>query len=300
MPGSKGGALAAFLRESLPKRRVMGYDASVGSLEMEDAMAVTVPAPSAVAEVRRITDADIRWALREGWQDYRARRGELLLLPLIYVMVGVLAAFIAFRADLFPFFFPLAAGFALVGPIAASGFYELARRREAGEPSEWNHFFDPMFGPARWPLAGLSAVLAGLFLCWLWAAGSIHAATLATLGDTPPAEFLRRLFTTREGLEMVLVGNGVGALFALAALLIGTFSFPMAVDVRVQGVADPFTTIGTSLAVFRRNPVTVLKWGVVIAALLLVGSIPLFVGLMAVLPVLGYATWHLYTRAVVR
>jgi uncharacterized membrane protein len=263
-------------------------------------MAVTVPAPSAVAEVRRITDADIRWALREGWADYRERRGELLLLPLVYVMVGVLAAFVGFREDLFPLLFPLAAGFALVGPVAAAGFYELARRREAGEPSHWNHFFDPLFGPARATLIALSVMLAGLLLCWLWAAGSIHAATLATLGDMPPAEFLRRLFTTPEGLQLVLIGNAVGALFAFAALLLSAFSFPMAVDVRVQGAVDPFTAIMTSMAVFRRSPGTVLKWGFLVAALLLVGSIPLFVGLMVVLPVLGYATWHLYTRAVAR
>jgi len=263
-------------------------------------MAIAAPAPRAVAEVRRITDADIRWALREGWADYRERRGELLLLPLIYVAVGALAAFVGFRADLFPLFFPLAAGFALVGPIAAAGFYELARRREAGEPSHWNHFFDPLFGPARWPLIGLAVVLGGLFLCWLWAAGTLYSATLATLGAAAPLEFLGRLFSTPEGLRMVLVGNGVGALFALAALVISAFSFPMAVDVRAQGAADPITTIGTSIAVFRRSPVTVLKWGLLVAVLLLVGSIPLFVGLMVVLPVLGYATWHLYTRAVMR
>jgi uncharacterized membrane protein len=263
-------------------------------------MAVAVPAPGAVAEVRPITDADIRWALREGWGDYRERRGELLLLPLIYVAVGILAAFMGFRANLFPLLFPLAAGFALVGPIAAAGFYELARRREAGEPSHWNHFFDPLFGPARWPLIGLSAALAVLFLCWLWVASAIYSATLATLGEAPPAEFLRRLFTTPEGLRLVLVGNGVGALFAFAALLISAFSFPMAVDVRSHRSVDPLSAIGTSIAVFARSPVAVLKWGLVVAALLLLGSIPLFVGLMVALPVLGYSTWHLYTRAVVR
>jgi uncharacterized membrane protein len=255
-----------------------------------------MPAPRAVAGVRRITDADIRWALREGWADYRARRGELLLLPLVYVMAGVLAAFLAFRADLIHFFFPLAAGFALVGPIAAAGFYELARRREAGLESAWNHFFDPLFGPARWPLLGLAAVLGGLFLCWLWAASAIHASTLATFGPLTPQEFLRALFGTPEGLRLVLLGNGVGALFALAALGVSAFSFPMAVD---RGT-DPLTAIGTSLAVFRTSPVTVLKWGLIVALLLLLGSIPLFVGLMVALPVLGYATWHLYTRAVVR
>jgi uncharacterized membrane protein len=254
----------------------------------------------AIADVRPITDADIRWALSEGWKDYRERRGELLLLPVIYVMVGVLAGFIAFKADLFPFFFPLAAGFALVGPIAAAGFYELARRRQAGEPSQWNHFFDPLSGPARWPLLALAAVLAGLFLCWLWAAGAIYTATLATVGAGSPEQFLGQLFSTPEGLSMVILGNGVGALFAFAALVLSAFSFPMAVDVKAHRAADPFATIGTSIAVFRKSPVTVLKWGFVVAVLLLLGILPLFVGLMVALPVLGYATWHLYTRAVVR
>ncbi len=259
-------------------------------------MAITATAPGTGFEVRNLTGEDIRWALREGWSDYRERRGELLLLPLIYVLVGVLAGFVAFNADLFPFFFPLAAGFALVGPIAAAGFYEMARRREAGLPSGWSHFFDPLSGPARWPLLGLSAMLGGLFLCWLWAAGAIHSATLATLGSVPPGEFLSRLFTTPEGLRMVLLGNGLGAVFAGISLVLSAFSFPLVVDKAV----DPVTAAMTSVQVFVKNPVTVLKWGLVVAILLLVACIPLFVGLMVALPVLGYATWHLYTRAVVR
>jgi uncharacterized membrane protein len=259
-------------------------------------MESTIAAPSGAVEVRSLDTDDLKWALREGWADYRARRGELLLLPLVYVLVGVLAGFVAFNADLFPFFFPLAAGFALVGPIAAAGFYELARRREAGEPSGWSHFFDPLFGRARWPLLGLAAMLGGIFLCWLWAAGAVHSATTATLGQVSPGAFLGQLFSTPEGLRLVLLGNGLGALFALTALILSAFSFPMVVDRAV----DPVTAVMTSVQVFLKNPVTVLKWGFIVALLLLAGSIPLFVGLMVVLPVLGYATWHLYTRAVVR
>jgi uncharacterized membrane protein len=259
-------------------------------------MESTVPAPDAAFAVRHITSADLRWALGEGWADYRARRGELLLLPLIYVLVGVLAGFFAYDADLFPFFFPLAAGFALVGPIAAAGFYELARRREAGLDSGWNHFFDPLNGRARWPLVGLMLMLGGLFLCWLWAAGSIYETTLATLGRAEPLAFLERLFTTPEGLRMVVLGNAIGAAFALMALVLSAFSFPLVVD---KGT-DTLTAVVTSVQVFVRNPVTVLAWGFVVAVILLLASIPLFVGLMVALPVLGYATWHLYTRAVER
>ena len=254
------------------------------------------PAPIEISEARSIGSEDLRWALRQGWADYRARRGELLLLPLIYVLGGVFAGLLAFNASLFPFFYPLAAGFALVGPIAAAGFYELARRRDAGEPSQWNHFFDPFIGRTRWPMIGLSAVLAGLFLCWLWVAGTILDQTLATLGPVAQRDFLSSLFTTPEGLRLVLIGNAAGAVFALAALAISTVSVPMVVDKATR----PVPAIATSLAVFHKNPGTMLRWGLTVAVILLLASIPLFVGLMVALPVLGYATWHLYTRAVVR
>lgn len=253
-------------------------------------------APGGVAAVRTISIDDLRWALRQGWSDFRERRGDLLLLPLVYVLVGVLAAFVAFDADLFPFLFPAAAGFALVGPIAASGFYELARRREAGLESGWSHFLDPMRGRARWPLLGLALLMTLLFLFWIWMAGEIYGATLARHGSLTPEQFIGRLFTTPEGMRMVLWGNIAGAGFALVALALSAMSFPMAVD---KGT-DPWSAMGTSLAVFWRNPGTMLAWGVIVAAMLFVACLPLFVGLLVALPVLGYATWHLYTRAVVR
>ncbi len=253
-------------------------------------------APESATEIRSLTGFDLRWALRQGWADFRARRGDLFLLPLIYVLVGILAAFVAFNADFFPYFFPVAAGFALVGPIAASGFYELARRRESGLESGWSHFLDPMRGRTRWPLLGLSMVLTLWFLAWLWVAGQIHDSTMGRLGPAAPAEFMRLVFTTPEGMRMFWMGNLAGLGFAVVALAISAISFPMVVD---KGT-DPWGAIGTSIAVFWKNPVKMLIWGLIVAAMLFVACIPLFVGLLVALPVLGYATWHLYTRAVAR
>ncbi len=246
--------------------------------------------------IRKLTIADIRLALTAGWADYRARRGELLLLPLIYVVVGVLAALLAFRSDLLPLLFPVAAGFALVGPIAAAGFHELARRREAGEQSGWNHFFDPLNGRSRWPLIGLALMAGGLFLAWLWVALALHGATLGPLGVGGPQDFLGRIFGTPEGRTLLIAGNALGFLFAIGALVMLTFSVPLVVD---RGT-DPVTAVMMSIRIFLNSPGPVLGWGLVVAAILLVASIPLFVGLMVALPLLGYATWHLYTRAVVR
>jgi uncharacterized membrane protein len=248
------------------------------------------------APVRDLTVADIRWALEKGWDDFRALRGDFLFLPVVYAALGFAASALAFHQTLFALIFPLAGGFALVGPIAAAGFYELARRREQGMDTTWFHFFDPMRGPQRFPLLMLSIVLAGLFLMWMTVAQGIYANTLGRLAPDGVADFLAKLFTTPEGWTMIIAGNLAGAGFALAALVIGAFSFPMAVD----KACDPFVAILTSVSAFLHNPATMLRWGAVVAALLVAGSIPLFLGLMLVLPWLGYSTWHLYTRAVVR
>jgi len=247
-------------------------------------------------EARRIDTTDINWALSEGWADFKARRGDLLMLPFIYVLVGVVASILAFNASLFPVIFPLAAGFALVGPIAAAGFYELSRRREAGLESGWSHFLDPLKGRSRSGLLLLIVVLVVLFLGWMMAANAIYVATLGTLAPATPEAFLGALFSTSEGLSMIVIGNAVGAGFAVVTLAVAAFSFPMVVDRPVDG----FEAMATSVAAFRRNPVVMLGWGVRVALILLLGAMPLFVGLMVALPVLGYATWHLYTRAIAR
>lgn len=246
------------------------------------------------APVRNITAADIKYALSKGWEDFQALRGELLFLPLIYVAVGFGAAVFAFNGNIFPLLFPLVGGFALVGPIAASGFYELARRREAGEDASWWHFFDPVKGKSRIPLAALAGMLLFIFLLWVTVANGIYGNTLGRLAPDTPAAFLDALFTTPEGWQMILFGNLAGGAFALAALIFSAFSFPMVVD---RG-GDPAAALLTSVAAFRRNPFTVLRWGATVGVILFAAAIPFFIGLMVALPVLGYATWHLYRRTV--
>ncbi|MFZ4688172.1 MAG: DUF2189 domain-containing protein [Polymorphobacter sp.] len=252
--------------------------------------------PEVAAPVRTLSNDDLRWALAEGWEDFKAKRGDLILLPFIYPVVGVLASVFAFNSNLLPLIFPLAGGFALVGPVAAAGFYELARRREAGEDSSWWHFLDPLKGRSRMPIAVLTVMLAGIFLAWMGAAQAVYNATLGTLAPVTPDDFVRDLFGTSQGLMLIVLGNALGAAFAVATLAVSAFSFPMAVD---KG-AEPFTAVSTSVAAFRRNPALMIGWGVRVAGILLLGALPLFIGLLVALPVLGYATWHLYTRMVER
>lgn len=259
--------------------------------------ATALPHPAAdLPEIRQIHVADLRWALAQGWRDLTHKRSDLVFAGLLYPLVCLVAAYVTFNQPLLPLFFPLVAGLSIAGPAVASGFYEIARREEEGRDASWPHFFDPMRGRSREPLATLAAGLGLLWLVWLAVAWAIYG---ATLGDVPPAgigAFLTRVFTTPEGWALIVAGNLAGLVFALVTLIFSVASFPMVVDQPIEaGVA-----LRTSLAAFRRNPGVVLGWGVRVAVLLVLGTIPFAIGLAVVLPWLGYATWHLYTRLVVR
>jgi uncharacterized membrane protein len=255
--------------------------------------------PARPHTVRRIGEDDLNWAIAEGWRDFREKRGDILVLALLYPVLGFAAAAVTLDDRLLPLFFPLVAGVSILGPAAASGFYEIARRREAGLDSSWFHFLDPLKDQRRAGLAIVTGGLAVLFLGWLAAASLIAAATIGSgpvAGIHGAGDFIHKVLYTPQGWTMVILGNVVGLGFAIATLVLALVSFPMVVD----GAGDPWTAVTTSIRAVRMNPGMTLAWGLRVAGLLALGCLPAFMGLAIVLPVLGYATWHLYTRLVVR
>ena len=247
-------------------------------------------------EIRRIGVSDLDWALAEGWKDFLAKRGDLIVIGLLYPIICLVAAVATFSDPLLPLFFPLVAGLSILGPAAASGFYELARRREEGRDPSWWHFLDPLNGRSRVPLAVLTAGLAVLAVGWLMAAYAVYDVTFGTDAPLRIGDVFGRLFTTQQGWMLIILGNLAGAPFAIATLVFALVSFPMVVDQPI----DAGLALRTSLAAARKNPREVFGWGWRVAGLLALGLIPLAIGLAVVLPWLGYATWHLYTRLVVR
>ena len=244
--------------------------------------------------VRRIGLADIRDALARGIDDFMAMPSHAVFLCLIYPIVGIFLGALAFGYGQVSLLYPLIAGFALLGPFAAIGLYELSRQRECGLAVDLTHAFDVFRSPSFGAIAALGLLLTAIFLLWLAVAQSIY---IANFGYAPVAsigEFARRVLTTPEGWSLIIVGNGIGFLFALVVLTISVVSFPLLLDRDVGAVE----AVLTSCRAVRANPITLVMWGLIVAGALVLGSLPFLVGLAVVMPVLGHSTWHLYRKVV--
>ena len=244
--------------------------------------------------IHQIGIQDLFAALRRGARDFWEQPSHVAFLCLIYPIVGIVLGWWTFNANALPLLDPLAAGFALLGPIAATGLYEISRRRELGLDTSWRHAFDVVRSPSTPAIVTIGALLLALFAGWLITAQILYT---AIFGPEPPASLsalLRQIFTTREGLMLIVAGNALGAAFALVALSISVVSLPLLLD-RPVGASY---ALRTSIAAVRANPGPMIVWGLIVMALLAIGSVPLFVGLALVVPILGHATWHLYRRVV--
>jgi uncharacterized membrane protein len=249
---------------------------------------------TAAPRVRTITTADLKDALVRGWDDFSEMPSHAVFLCLIYPLISVILAMVAFGYNILPMLYPMATGFVLIGPVAAIGLYELSRRRERGENAAWTHAFDILQSPSRWAVAMLALMLLTIFVAWLVAAQAIY---WLTFGETRPVSIvglLQQVFTTSEGWALIVVGNLVGLMFAIAVLTVSIVAFPLVID-RNVGAAD---AVMTSIRAVLANPVPMAIWGLIVAVALFAGSLPLFLGLTVAVPVLGHATWHLYRKVV--
>jgi uncharacterized membrane protein len=251
-------------------------------------------ADSAAPIIRTIGLSDLREALRLGWEDFKAVPSHAIILCVIYPLLGLVLARTVLGYSVLPLLFPLAAGFALLGPFAALGLYELSRRRELGEQATAWDAVEVLRSPSFGAMLGLGTLLLALFVTWVATAQAIYIAAFGYEGATGVSDFTHRVLTTPQGWWLIVVGCGVGFLFALVALCISVVSFPLMLD-RHAGAGDAMVT---SLRAVARNPIPMAAWGLIVALLLVVGSLPLFLGLAVVIPLLGHATWHLYRKVI--
>jgi uncharacterized membrane protein len=245
--------------------------------------------------VRKITFSDLKDALAKGWDDFMHKPSHVLILAIIYPVIGLFLFRFTFGHHLLPLLFPLAAGFALLGPFAALGFYEVSRQREQGLDPSWWEIIGSVSRHTKSAILILGALLMVIFFAWIMTAEAIFE---AIFGRQPPSSvdgFIYQVFETEGGVRLILIGNFVGFLFALLCFTISVVAFPLLLD---RDVSAPAAIVTSAKAVLT-NPVTMLAWAIFVAGALIAGSLPLLLGLVIVLPVLGHATWHLYRKVVV-
>jgi uncharacterized membrane protein len=243
-------------------------------------------------KVRKIGPSDLKDALAKGLADFLAKPSHLVFLGLIYPLVGVWLVVGASPHLIFP----LLSGFALIGPFAGIGLYEISHSRELGLDTSWKHAFGVVRSHAIFPILSLGLLLAVIFACWEFTAQALY---VALFGSTPPDSFTRFIgdvLGTPQGWKMIGFGTAIGFVFAVVALSISVVSFPLLLD-RDVGVS---AAIQTSVRAVLANPFTMALWGLIVAAVLAVGFMLLFVGLAVAVPILGHSTWHLYRRVVDR
>ncbi len=245
--------------------------------------------------VRTITLRDLGDALEKGLDDFLAKPSHYAFLCIIYPLIGVFMIAWSAGNNIAHLVFPLMSGFALIGPFAALGLYEISRRRELGMDTSWRHALDVRTSPALPAIAVVGIMLLVLFVIWLLAAQAIYHEFYGAQTPASLTDFLRDVLATERGHELILWGNLAGFCFALVVLSTTVVAFPLLVDRDVGAVA----AVETSIRAVATNPVPMIIWGLIVSALLVIGALPLFAGLAVVMPILGHATWHLYRKTVV-
>lgn len=248
------------------------------------------PAPT----IHRISMHDVTEALAAGFEDFATFRSDVIFLCVFYPLIGLLLAQLLFGNEMLPLLFPIASGFALVGPFAAIGLYEMSRRHEKGLETSWFHAFDVLRSPAIGSIAAMGLLLVAIFLAWLHTAWAIFELTMGPELPTSLGSFASDVLTTTAGHTMAILGIGIGFVFALIAMSVSVFSFPLLLD-RDVGLDTAFST---SIKAVWMNLGPMALWGFIVASTLVLGSIPMLIGLAVVMPTLGHATWHLYRKVI--
>lgn len=254
---------------------------------------MTASLPQKDPVVRTIAFGDIVEALAQGLRDFQAAPRYGLAFGLLYTLGGIAIVACLSALQMTYLAYPLAAGFAIIGPFVAVGLYQVSRDLGAGTPLSFARLRSIV--RSRREVGWMAFVVGFFFVIWMYQVRLLLALFLGNAGSFASLnEFLRIVFSTTEGLLFLLVGNVIGAALSLILFSITVVSFPLVLDRDVDFV----TAMITSVRAVALNPVPMIGWAVIVVALLVISTLPLFLGLLVSVPILGHTTWHLYRRLV--
>jgi uncharacterized membrane protein len=243
--------------------------------------------------VRRIAPADIAEALGQGLRDFQAVPLYGLAFGALYAAGGIAILLCLTAFSMVYLAYPLAAGFAMIGPFVAIGLYEVSRRRETGQPISFGAIWATV--RTRSEIGWMAFVTLFVFVVWMYQVRLLIALLLGLNASfSSLQEFITAVLTTNEGLLFLAIGNAVGAALSLILFSLTVVSFPLLLDRDVDFV----TAMITSVRAVVTSPLPMIGWAALIVVLLAVSAMPYFLGLVVTLPVLGHTTWHLYRHII--
>ena len=250
---------------------------------------------SSAIGIRTIGLNDLWQSLKEGYDDFNAMPTLGVFLTVLYPLFALLLTlFLVGERNLLHLAFPMVAGLTLIGPVVSVGLFEMSRRRERGLDVSWRSTFDFVHSASFAPILALSVAMMLLYVAWLFMAQFLY---FGLFGEDPPvsaSDFVTQLVATRRGGGLIVYGIGLGFLFAFTALAMSVVAFPLLLD----RPASAATAVAVSIRAVASNLMVMAVWGVIVVVLLAAGAIVFLIGLAAVLPILGHATWHLYRKVV--
>jgi uncharacterized membrane protein len=251
--------------------------------------------PKPMPRVQSIAFGDIVDALEAGLRDFRAAPLYGLFFGGIYAVGGMLIVLTASALQMSYVSYPLAVGFALIGPFVAVGLYEISRRREKGEPLQWGPVLGVIFAQRRRETGWMAFVTLFVLVMWMYQVRVLLALFIGLHAPTTFDGFIEVVVGTPEGLMFLGIGHVVGAFNSLVLFSLTVVSFPLLLDREVDFVTAMITSVRSVFT----NPKPMVGWAFIIMVLLMISIAPFFLGLFVALPILGHTTWHLYRKLVV-
>lgn len=249
--------------------------------------------PAAIA-INTITMQDVTASLKEGIADFLHAPLFGIFFGGIYTFAGLLILASLNLFDMRWMIIPIALAFPFSGPFIAVGLYEISRRRAAGVALKWKEILLVIIAQKEGQFGLMAFAIMCIFWIWIAQVRLLMALFLGFGSFTSVWAFVEVVTTTPAGLGFLAIGSAIGAILAFVLFSATVIAIPLLLDRDI----DVITAIITSFQSVFKNPVVMISWGLIVAILVIIALLPMFLGIIVVLPILGHATWHLFEKVI--